>query len=123
VVVHNALDTVRSDAQAKGITLEIQSDQVRLEQIVWNLLNNAIKFTAEGGRIRVRVAGDDYGLVTIEGTGEGIDPSFLPYMFELFRQADSSTTRTKSGMGIGLAIVKQLVDLHGGSIDGFFCRP
>jgi PAS domain S-box-containing protein len=126
VAVRNAIDTIRSDAEAKSITIDVaasnetlfvEADPVRLEQIIWNLLNNSIKFTPPGGRISVRTEKDvDQVCLTIEDTGQGIDASFLPHIFEMFRQADSGTSRAQSGMGVGLAVVQQLVDLHRGSI-------
>lgn len=124
--VNNAIDTVRADADAKQIVIKVSAakealfvngDSVRLEQILWNLLNNAIKFTPNRGAISVRLTSDDNDLsLEITDTGEGIAADFLPHVFELFRQADASTSRVQSGMGVGLAIVKQLVDLHNGSI-------
>jgi two-component system CheB/CheR fusion protein len=129
VSVNNAIDTVRSDAEGKQIAIEIlapdeslfvEGDPVRLEQIIWNLLNNAVKFTSAGGRISVRIGKEnDQVVLTVEDTGQGIDASFLPHVFELFRQADATTSRAHSGMGIGLAVVKQLVDLHHGSIAAY----
>jgi PAS domain S-box-containing protein len=126
VSVNNAVDTVRSEAAAKQIAIEIEApdetlfvegDAVRLEQIIWNLMNNSVKFTSAGGRISIRIAKkNDEIVLTVEDTGQGIEASFLPHIFELFRQADASTSRAHSGMGIGLAVVKQLVDLHHGSI-------
>ena len=127
--VNNAVETVRGDADAKHIPIEVvvpdealfvEGDPVRLEQIVWNLLNNSVKFTPAGGSIKLRLAKqDDQALLTVEDTGQGIDPEFLPHVFELFRQADASTSRAQSGMGIGLAIVQQLIDLHHGTISVF----
>jgi two-component system CheB/CheR fusion protein len=126
VAVNNAIDTVRSEAAAKQIAIEIEApdetlfvegDPVRLEQIIWNLLNNSVKFTPAGGSISVQLGKENEQVVlTVEDTGQGIEASFLPHIFELFRQADASTSRAHSGMGIGLAVVKQLVDLHHGSI-------
>lgn len=124
--INNAVETVRADAEAKQLRLEIEApnpalfvkgDLLRLEQIVWNLLTNAVKFTPAGGRICVRaVSGNkDIGL-TVTDTGQGIDETFLPHVFEMFRQADASTSRAQSGMGIGLALVRQLVELHGGDV-------
>jgi two-component system CheB/CheR fusion protein len=127
--VNNAVETVRSDADAKQITIEVlvpdetpfvDGDPVRLEQIVWNLLNNSVKFTPVGGRIKLQLTTEhDQVRLRVEDTGQGIDPEFLPHVFELFRQADASTSRAQSGMGIGLAIVQQLVDLHKGTISAF----
>ena len=123
--IMNAVETVRADAAAKNINLTIdtpealfvQGDLLRLEQIVWNLLTNAVKFTPAGGSISVRAAKDSNDAVlSVADTGQGIDPAFVPYVFEMFRQADASTSRSQSGMGIGLALVRQLVELHGGIV-------
>ena len=124
--IENAIETVRLDAQAKEITIDVvspddilfvQADPVRLEQIIWNLLNNSVKFTQKGGRITVRLEEDREDIVlTVSDTGQGIDSSFLPHIFEIFRQADAGTNRSQAGMGIGLAVVQQLVELHGGSV-------
>jgi CheY-like chemotaxis protein len=88
-----------------------------LQQVVWNLLSNAIKFTPEGGRVQVRLERQDSHVEIVVGdTGVGIDENFLPYVFDRFRQGDAGTTRQHSGLGLGLAIVRQLVELHGGSV-------
>ena len=129
VSIENAIETVRIDADAKEIEIQVvapdevlfvQADPVRLEQIIWNVLNNSVKFTPRGGRIEVRLeeVGDDI-VLTVADNGQGIDSSFLPHIFEIFRQADSGTSRAQSGMGIGLAVVQQLVELHGGSVTAF----
>jgi signal transduction histidine kinase len=91
---------------------------VRLRQIVWNLLSNAVKFTPGGGSVRVsvRTDGDELVLVVAD-TGQGISPAFMPYMFDRFRQESPSVTRTAGGLGLGLSIVKHLVEAHGGRID------
>ena len=124
--IESALDSVRPTADAKGVTLSaildrdagpISGDGGRLQQIVWNLLSNAIKFTARGGRVQVRLERVHSHLEIIVGdTGEGISPEFLPYVFDRFRQADASATRFRGGLGLGLAIVRHLVELHGGSV-------
>ena len=124
--IENAIETVRIDAESKGIDIEViapddvmfvRADPVRLEQIIWNLLNNSVKFTPSGGRITVRLEEDaDEIVLTVSDNGQGIDASFLPHIFEIFRQADASTNRAQTGMGIGLAVVQQLVELHGGSV-------
>lgn len=91
------------------------ADPNRLQQVFWNLLTNAVKFTSPGGSIEVSIkASDDLLYVTIKDTGKGLDPAFIPHVFERFRQADASTTRHHGGLGLGLAIVKQLTELHGG---------
>ena len=124
--IENAIETVYADATSKDISIEVnapddllfvKADPVRLEQIIWNLLNNAVKFTPNGGRIEVRLEEDRNHLVLkVSDNGQGIDSSFLPHIFQIFRQADSGTNRVQSGMGIGLAVVQQLVELHGGSV-------
>lgn len=125
--VNNAVETIRAEAKAKQIGIKIEADSeiafiegdpLRLEQIVWNLLNNAVKFTPVGGTIFVQLSQEsDETVLTVEDTGQGIDAAFLPHVFEMFRQADNSTSRAQSGMGIGLALVQQLVELHNGSVD------
>ena len=125
-ITRAAINVVRPAADAKGITLDywaqpglgaISADSARLQQIIWNLLSNAVKFTPHGGRISVRVEQDGSDArVTVQDTGQGIDPEFLPSVFDRFRQADSSTTRNFGGLGLGLAIVRHLVELHGGTV-------
>jgi PAS domain S-box-containing protein len=125
-VVDQAIETLRPSADAKAVAIDCQlergiepvaGDFARLSQIVWNLLSNAIKFTGAGGRVSVRV--ERRGAVvaiTVSDTGAGIRPDFLPYLFDRFRQADASTTRRFGGLGLGLTIVKQLAELHGGTV-------
>lgn len=124
--IEAALDTVRLAAQAKSIQLEslidprvgiISGDPNRLQQVVWNLLSNAIKFTPSGGRVTITLKrqGNNAEL-QVRDTGKGISADFLPHVFDYFRQADSSTTRTHGGLGLGLAIVRHLVELHGGTV-------
>jgi signal transduction histidine kinase/ActR/RegA family two-component response regulator len=131
LVAHAALDIVRMTAETKAIDIyikvngtlnPIQGDETRLQQIVWNLLTNAIKFTTEGGQINI-VLGQEgkYTFLSVQDTGQGISPGFLPYVFDSFRQADGSTTRTIGGLGLGLAITRHLVELHGGYIEA--CSP
>ena len=97
--------------------LIVDGDRLRLQQIAWNLLNNAVKFTPAAGRINVALnRDDDAAILVVEDTGQGIEPGFLPHVFEMFRQADSSNSRRHGGMGIGLALVRQLVQLHGGTV-------
>jgi len=125
-IVNAAVDSIRPGAEAKGIRLQtmfdpaagpISGDADRLQQIVWNLLTNAVKFTPKGGRIQVKVQRvDSHVEVVVSDTGVGISKEFLPYVFDRFRQADASTTRIHGGLGLGLSIVHQLVDLHGGTV-------
>jgi signal transduction histidine kinase len=124
--IEAALDTVKPNAAARRIELRaelsetqliVQGSSVRLQQIVWNLLSNAIKFTEGGGRISLRVeSAEGEARVVIEDTGIGIEPSFLPHVFDRFRQADPSTTRQYGGLGLGLAIVDALVRMHNGHV-------
>jgi PAS domain S-box-containing protein len=125
-VIHNAIEAVRASAEAKQLRVLtlldssvgfVRGDPNRLQQILWNLLTNAVKFTPAGGRIQVvleRV--NSHVEVVVEDTGIGIAAEFLPFVFERFRQADAATTRRHGGLGIGLSIVKTLVELHGGSV-------
>ena len=126
-VVRSAVEGTRAAAQGKRLVLEtridpglprIAADPVRLQQIVANLLSNAVKFTPEGGTICVGVRRDGgQAELTVSDTGKGISPEFLPHVFERFRQADSSTTRREGGLGLGLAIVRHLVEMHGGTVE------
>ena len=125
-VIEAALNAVLPAADAKGIEIQtvltsstdlIQGDSDRLQQVLWNLLSNAIKFTSPGGRVELRLARLDSQVeIQVSDTGKGISPKFLPYVFDRFRQADGTTTRTQSGLGLGLAIVRHLVELHGGTV-------
>ncbi len=125
-IVEAAVKTVGPAAAARGIRVQavldpaarpISGDPNRLQQVFWNLLTNAIKFTPRGGRVQVLLERVNSHLeVSVSDTGQGIDPEFLPHVFDRFRQADSSTTRQFGGLGLGLAIVKQLVELHGGTV-------
>ncbi len=125
-VIDAALDSVRPAAAAKGIALRLDLDRLvpvilgdatRLQQVVWNLLSNAVKFTPRDGRVEVRLAAaDDEVRIEVRDNGIGIAPAFLPYAFDRFRQADSSTTRAHGGLGLGLSIARQLVELHGGTV-------
>jgi hypothetical protein len=127
VVIHEAVQTIYPAANAKGISLQadfpseigqITGDPVRLQQVVWNLLSNAVKFTPMGGRVEVRLERvDPHIRITVSDTGKGISPEFLPYVFDRFRQADASSARRYGGLGLGLALVKYLVELHGGTIE------
>lgn len=118
---------MRLAADAKGIGIEfvfdprigsISGDADRLQQVFWNLLSNAIKFTPHGGRVAVRLLrADRYALITVNDSGQGIRGDFRPHIFDRFRQADFSSARTRSGLGLGLAIVSHLVELHGGTVD------
>jgi CheY-like chemotaxis protein len=118
---------VRPAADAKGIRLrstldphaaQITGDPERLQQAVWNLLSNSIKFTNKGGLVEVTLRrADPYVEIIVRDTGKGIEPDFLPHVFERFRQSDMSSTRRTGGLGLGLALVKHLVDLHGGEVE------
>jgi len=122
-----AVEAVQPAATAKGIGVEVRAgvesdmvlgDSARLQQAIWNLLSNAIKFTPRGGRVMVSVERRDAEVeVAVSDTGEGIDPTVLPFVFDRFRQGDSGTTRAHTGLGLGLAIVRHIVELHGGRVD------
>jgi signal transduction histidine kinase len=126
-VVQAALDMIRPAAEAKGIQIDaelmrgcglVSGDQARLQQVVSNLLSNAVKFTPAHGQVEVRL--EDVGSrleLTVKDNGPGIRPDFLPYIFERFRQGDSSSTRSHQGLGLGLAIVRHLVEMHGGQVE------
>jgi PAS domain S-box-containing protein len=125
-VLESALETVRPAAEAKGVTLEadfgslseqVLGDSTRIQQMVWNLLANAVKFTASGGRVELRMESDANNVrIRVSDTGKGIEPEFLPFVFDRFRQADSTSTRRYGGLGLGLSIAKHLVEAHGGTI-------
>jgi signal transduction histidine kinase/ActR/RegA family two-component response regulator len=124
--IEAAIEALRPAAEAKGVRLQkvmdtgvnsIAGDPARLQQVVWNLLSNAIKFTPKGGRVQVRLERiNSHVEVTVSDTGSGINSKFLPHVFDRFRQADQSTTREHGGLGLGLAIVRHLVELHGGTV-------
>jgi signal transduction histidine kinase/ActR/RegA family two-component response regulator len=126
-VVFAAFDAVRAAAEAKRIALlpdfqldfiQISGDPDRLQQIVWNLLSNAIKFTSEGGVVTVGLRYEEpHVCLEVCDTGRGIDPDFLPYVFDRFRQADASASRRFGGLGLGLALVRHLVEMHGGTVE------
>jgi PAS domain S-box-containing protein len=125
-VAMQAIEVVRPAAAAKHLELlhvfdgsrpVVKGDPDRVQQVVWNLLSNAVKFTPRGGRVEVRIsAATNHAVVTVHDSGAGIPPEFLPHLFERFRQQDSSTTRQHGGLGLGLAIVRHLVELHGGTV-------
>jgi signal transduction histidine kinase len=125
-VLDGALDAVRPAADAKKISLvtevaqpdaPILCDPARMQQVIWNLLSNAIKFTPEGGKVSVRSERNgELVTITVSDSGVGITPSFLPHVFDRFRQQDAATTRAHGGLGIGLSIVRHLVELHGGTV-------
>ena len=125
-VAREALDTVRPLAAAKNVQLAfddaagcrtIRGDAGRLQQVIWNLLSNAIKFTPDGGRVDVFIeSASDHVEIRVVDTGTGIGPTFLPHVFERFRQAEDATTQRHTGLGLGLGIVRQLVELHGGTV-------
>jgi len=124
--IEAALETVRLAAEAKGIQIQtslpqdvgfLSGDAARLQQVVWNLLSNAVKFTPKGGWVDIRLERvDTYAQIQVKDTGKGINPEFLPYVFDYFRQEDGKTTRTFGGLGLGLAIVRHLTELHGGTV-------
>jgi PAS domain S-box-containing protein len=126
-VIESAADTLRPAARARDIRLElfvdpaagpVLGDASRLQQVIWNLLSNAVRFASAGGRVQVRLDGAPSCLeLSVTDDGPGIDPEFLPYVFDRFRQADSSSTRRHTGLGLGLAIVRHLVEMHGGTVE------
>ncbi|MDF5721023.1 MAG: PAS domain S-box protein [Rhizonema sp. PD37] len=125
-IISSAMETVQLAAQAKSIRVEIfekdvgqiLGDSARLQQVIWNLLSNAVKFTPDGGSVQIKLNRmGEQAQIQVRDTGKGISPDFLPHVFEYFRQADSTTTRTFGGLGLGLAIVRHLVELHGGTVD------
>jgi len=126
-VVRDAADTVSQDAETRGVRLvvpevpgplRLRGDAARLQQVVWNLLSNAIKFTPSGGEIRIGLARDHHQItLRIQDTGVGIAPAFLPHIFEPFQQGDSTPGREFGGLGLGLAIVRRIVEMHGGAVD------
>ncbi|MDC0716454.1 PAS domain-containing hybrid sensor histidine kinase/response regulator [Nannocystis bainbridge] len=127
-IVEAALETVRPAAEARGVRLQatlasgatVMGDPQRLQQVVWNLLSNAVKFTPRGGRVGVLVERRDSSVeIVVADTGKGIAPEFQPHVFERFRQADGATTRRHGGLGLGLSIVRQLVEMHGGTVSVF----
>ena len=126
-VIGAALDAVRPTAEAKKVRIRTQlslesrlteGDASRLQQVIWNLLANAVKFTQEGGLIEIELADADHDRVriSVRDDGAGIDADFLPQVFDRFRQADGSVSRQHGGLGLGLAIVRHLVELHGGRV-------
>jgi PAS domain S-box-containing protein len=127
LIVENAVATVQPAADAKGVRLQtvidpgvgrVSGDPGRLQQVVWNLMSNAVKFTPKNGRVHVRLERvNSHVEIVVSDTGAGIRPDFLPYVFERFRQADSGTTRKSGGLGLGLAIVRHIVEMHGGSVE------
>jgi CheY-like chemotaxis protein len=127
LIVDNAMATIQPAADAKGIRLQtmidprvgpVSGDPDRLQQVAWNLLSNAVKFTPKNGRVQVRVERVNSHIeLVVSDTGIGIRPDFLPFVFERFRQAEAGTTRQTGGLGLGLAIVRHIVEMHGGSVD------
>jgi CheY-like chemotaxis protein len=125
-LLQSTIDTMRLAADAKAIDLRLRlevpealvsGDANRLQQVIWNLLSNAIKFTAVGGSVSVYLrVSDSQAEIQVSDTGKGIEAEFLPYVFERFRQADSTSTRQHGGLGLGLAIVRHLVEIHGGTV-------
>lgn len=126
-IIQMAVESLRPAIEAKNIRLRLQldfepriinADPDRLQQVVWNLVSNAIKFTPEKGQVAIRLETDDRQTkIVVTDTGKGISPEFLPFVFERFRQADGSSTRKHGGLGLGLAIVRHIVELHGGAVE------
>lgn len=125
-LIESAIDSIRPAAEAKNISIHsildpdaglVSGDSDRLQQVFWNLFTNAIKFTPKGGRVYVQLERvNSHVEITVSDTGEGISPEFLPYVFDRLQQADSTTTRVHGGLGLGLAIVRHLIELHGGKV-------
>jgi PAS domain S-box-containing protein len=133
VIIDNAVATVHPAADSKQIKMQtvidprvapVSGDPDRLQQVVWNLLSNAVKFTPRGGRIQVRLERvNSHVEITVSDTGAGISEEFLPYVFERFRQAEAGTTRKTGGLGLGLAIVRHIVEMHGGTVQAASAGP
>jgi signal transduction histidine kinase len=125
-VIETVAETFRGRAEESGVSLDatiealplsVYGDETRLHQVIWNLLSNAIKFTPSGGRVHLELLGtESKAVIRVTDSGKGIDPAFLPYVFERFQQADNTTTRQQAGLGLGLAIVRHLVELHSGTV-------
>lgn len=132
-VITDAIETVKAEAETKNVKITFDSDReplvvdadpVRLGQIAWNLLNNAVKFATPAGEISITLERENgYGKLTVRDSGQGIAAEFLPHVFEIFRQADASSSRRQGGLGIGLALVKQLTELHGGRVSAYSDGP
>lgn len=128
-IIKAAIDSVRPAAEAKGVKLQIVldpsadsilGDAARLQQVVWNLVSNAIKFTPKGGLVQIKLdRTDSSAQITVSDTGQGISPKFLPYVFDRFQQADSAKTRMHGGLGLGLAIARHIAEMHGGTIEAY----
>jgi len=132
-MARSVVESVRLSAEARGVRLSLQltecpctvlGDPTRLHQVIWNLLSNAIKFTPRDGQVTLKVLsepvdGEKLSVIEVIDTGKGIDPEFLPHLFERFRQEDSTTTRQYGGLGLGLSIVRHIVELHGGTAQAF----
>jgi len=127
LVIHNAVATVQPAADARGVRVQtivdprvgpVSGDPDRLQQVVWNLLSNAVKFTPKLGRVQVRLERiNSHVELIVSDTGTGIKPEFLPYVFERFRQGDAGTTRKTGGLGLGLSIVRHIIEMHGGTVE------
>ncbi|HET7697047.1 MAG TPA: PAS domain S-box protein [Vicinamibacterales bacterium] len=129
VIIDNAVATMQPAADAKGVRMHtlvdprvgpVSGDPGRLQQVVWNLVSNAVKFTPKGGRVQVRLERvNSHVEIVVSDTGIGVSPDFLPFVFERFRQAEVGTTRKTGGLGLGLAIVRHIVEMHGGTVEAF----
>ena len=127
LIIDNAVATIQPAANARGVRVQtvidprvgpVSGDPGRLQQVVWNLLSNAVKFTPKRGRVHVRLERvDSHAEIVVSDSGIGIRPDFLPYVFERFRQAEAATTRKTGGLGLGLAIVRHIVEMHGGTVE------
>jgi signal transduction histidine kinase len=132
-VTRDALESIRPSADAKRIALDVQLpsalpriavDPARLQQVIWNLLTNAIKFTPAGGAVTVSAAATIDGVeIAVRDTGRGITPDFLPFVFDAFRQGESGSNRTAPGLGLGLAIVRRIIEAHGGRVEAMSEGP
>jgi CheY-like chemotaxis protein len=128
-IIQTAIETLRPSIEAKNIKLQtcfdfetktVLADSNRMLQVFWNLISNAVKFTPDGGRVDIELKTETRQIkIIVSDSGQGIEPEFLPYVFDRFRQADGTSTRTHGGLGLGLSIVRHIVELHGGKVEVF----